>query len=73
MSGHRGLSLRFPRFIRVREDKAIDDATQPSMLAEIWRRQSGSKPTATTLVDDGDLLDVEYESENGRDSNEEDI
>ncbi|KAL1982449.1 hypothetical protein VTN96DRAFT_1296 [Rasamsonia emersonii] len=39
VSDERGLSLRFPRFLRVREDKSIDEASTSDDLAALWRKQ----------------------------------
>ncbi|KAF2399989.1 DNA ligase-like protein I [Trichodelitschia bisporula] len=39
VSEERGLSLRFPRFLRVREDKSVDDASTEQFLAELWWKQ----------------------------------
>ncbi|KUL90628.1 hypothetical protein ZTR_00126 [Talaromyces verruculosus] len=39
VSNERGLSLRFPRFLRVREDKSIDEASTSDFLAALWRKQ----------------------------------
>lgn len=40
VSDERGLSLRFPRFLRVRDDKTIDEASTSDFLAELWRKQA---------------------------------
>ncbi|KAJ5644714.1 hypothetical protein N7507_010725 [Penicillium longicatenatum] len=39
VSEERGLSLRFPRFLKVREDKGIDEASSSDYLALLWRKQ----------------------------------
>ncbi|KAJ5351050.1 hypothetical protein N7452_000024 [Penicillium brevicompactum] len=39
VSEERGLSLRFPRFLKIREDKSIDEATTSDYLALLWRKQ----------------------------------
>ena len=35
----RGLSMRFPRFLKVREDKSIEEASTSDFLAELFRKQ----------------------------------
>jgi len=57
----RGLSLRFPRFIRVRNDKGIEQASTPAFLTDMWKSQQGKKNEAGN--DDGDLIDVEEYNE----------
>ena len=36
----RGLSLRFPRFIRKRPDKGLREATTPAQLAALYSKQA---------------------------------
>ncbi|KAK9454921.1 hypothetical protein V1511DRAFT_375659 [Dipodascopsis uninucleata] len=37
--GNRGLSIRFPRFIRKRSDKSIEEASTPRFLVDLYLRQ----------------------------------
>jgi DNA ligase 1 len=46
----RGLSLRFPRFLKVREDKGIEEASTNEFLAELYWKQEAKAPAATALV-----------------------
>jgi DNA ligase-1 len=55
VSEERGLSLRFPRFLKVREDKGIDEASSDEFLADLWWKQEAKAPAAQELKlpDDG--------------------
>jgi DNA ligase-1 len=64
VSDLRGLSLRFPRFIKVRGDKNIEHASSPEFLANMWRDQHGNRTDQNGPgADDGDLLDVDFEEQ----------
>ncbi|KAI9643313.1 hypothetical protein NHQ30_007932 [Ciborinia camelliae] len=39
VSDEKGLSLRFPRFLKKREDKSIEEASTSEFLAGLWRKQ----------------------------------
>lgn len=70
----RGLSTRFPRFLKVREDKSIEEASTSDFLASLWRKQEarvraevegggaaakGKGSKATKDDEDGDEGEVE--------------
>ncbi|KAK4556340.1 hypothetical protein LTR86_006484 [Recurvomyces mirabilis] len=58
VSEERGLSLRFPRFLKVREDKGIEEATSNEFLAGLYRKQEARAPAAAAdgggKVEDGE-------------------
>ena len=46
VSEERGLSLRFPRFLKKRGDKGIEEASTNGFLAGLWRKQEAKAPVA---------------------------
>jgi ATP-dependent DNA ligase I len=44
MGGERGLSLRFPRFLKTREDKGIEEASSEEFLADLYFKQLAKAP-----------------------------
>lgn len=52
VSDEKGLSLRFPRFLKKREDKGIDEASTNEFLAGLWHKQEEKAPAANKEVVD---------------------
>lgn len=61
----RGLSMRFPRFLRVRDDKGIEEASTSAFLAELWWKQEARGGGAVR-----DAKEEEEEEGGGRRRNE---
>ncbi|KAF3763454.1 ATP-dependent DNA ligase [Cryphonectria parasitica EP155] len=57
VSEDRGLSLRFPRFLRKREDKSIEEASTSDFLAGLYRKQEAKGPTtgSASKEDEGEV------------------
>jgi hypothetical protein len=70
VSEDKGLSLRFPRFVRVREDKSVEQASSAEFLVGMYR---GQQEQGKDLggADDGHLIDQAL-SENAMDDDWED-
>ncbi|KAK7398574.1 hypothetical protein QQX98_012052 [Neonectria punicea] len=60
LSNERGLSLRFPRFMKKREDKGIDEASTNDFLASLWRKQDA---VAVKTQEHGEAGDQDVEDE----------
>ncbi|KAL8785305.1 MAG: hypothetical protein Q9213_003450 [Squamulea squamosa] len=52
----KGISLRFPRFLKVREDKKPEQATESRMVVELYRKQENIGKDKGPSIDD----DFEY-------------
>ena len=55
-AGGRGISLRFPRFVKEREDKKPGQATGSRMVVELYQKQENVAKSKGPAVDD----DFEY-------------
>ncbi|KAF2144676.1 uncharacterized protein K452DRAFT_316619 [Aplosporella prunicola CBS 121167] len=61
VSEDRGLSLRFPRFLRVREDKGLEEASTSDFLADLWRKQEARAPAREKEATEADEVDKDAE------------
>ncbi|KAI1129811.1 ATP-dependent DNA ligase [Nemania abortiva] len=59
VSDERGLSLRFPRFLRKREDKGIEEASSSDFLAGLFRKQEAKAPPPPVKEDGDEIEDDE--------------
>ncbi|KAI2616766.1 ATP-dependent DNA ligase [Hypoxylon sp. NC1633] len=57
----RGLSMRFPRFLKKREDKGIEEASSSEFLAALYRKQEAKAPAAPVKEKEGEGSDEEDE------------
>lgn len=55
-AGGKGISLRFPRFLKEREDKKPEQATESRMVVEMYQKQESVSKSKGPSVDD----DYEY-------------
>lgn len=51
----KGIALRFPRFLRVRDDKGPEDATSASQVAQMYNDQACTRDTNNGNDDEDDF------------------
>ena len=62
VSEERGLSMRFPRFLKVRDDKSIEEASTSDFLAGLYRKQE-QKMKDTGAIGDQAAQDEEFDED----------
>ncbi|RPB25475.1 ATP-dependent DNA ligase [Terfezia boudieri ATCC MYA-4762] len=68
VSEERGLSLRFPRFVKVRKDKSVEEASDVGFLAGLWEKQMAVRERVKE--EEGKELEVD---EGGEEAMEDDL
>jgi DNA ligase-1 len=61
LGSERGLSIRFPRFMKLRTDKSWDQATTSEQFADMYRKQIVEAPARNPTTGPGEIKRVSEE------------